>query len=49
MDWLEATKSAQSNNDGITSKMCAQATVENYALKLFKYADEQDRAENYGK
>ncbi|GLV38797.1 Vesicle trafficking 1 [Carabus blaptoides fortunei] len=49
MDWLEATKGTQSNNDGITSKMCAQATVENYALKLFKYADEQDRAENYGK
>uniref|UniRef100_T1HAM6 Vacuolar protein n=1 Tax=Rhodnius prolixus TaxID=13249 RepID=T1HAM6_RHOPR len=43
MDWLEMEKKAQSNNEAITNDIAAQAHVENYSLKLFMWADEQDR------
>lgn len=49
MDWLEAKKKELSNNEAITNDMCAQAAIEEYVLKMFKFADEQDRAENFNK
>ncbi|XP_055626362.1 vacuolar protein sorting-associated protein VTA1 homolog [Toxorhynchites rutilus septentrionalis] len=49
MDWLEQTKKANAENESITNEVAAQAYLENYALKLFLYADKQDRASNFGK
>lgn len=49
MDWLESTKKANSDNDAITNDIAAQAHVENYALKLFLYADKNDRESNFSK
>lgn len=48
MDWLETTKKGCSN-ESITNEVVGQAYLENYALKLFSYADQQDRASNFGK
>ncbi|XP_023158639.1 vacuolar protein sorting-associated protein VTA1 homolog [Ceratitis capitata] len=49
MDWLENTKKTQVENEAITNEVAAQAHLENYALKLFLYADKQDRESNFGK
>uniref|UniRef100_A0A034VYC0 Vacuolar protein sorting-associated protein VTA1-like protein n=1 Tax=Bactrocera dorsalis TaxID=27457 RepID=A0A034VYC0_BACDO len=49
MDWLENTKKQQTENEAITNEVAAQAHLENYALKLFLYADKQDRDSNFGK
>jgi vacuolar protein sorting-associated protein VTA1 len=49
MDWLETQKRVLSDNEAITHELAAQAHLENYALKLFVYADSQDRAANFGK
>lgn len=49
MDWLESVKKEQSENEAITNEVAAQAHLENYALKLFLYADKQDREGNFGK
>uniref|UniRef100_A0A182J8G9 Vta1/callose synthase N-terminal domain-containing protein n=1 Tax=Anopheles atroparvus TaxID=41427 RepID=A0A182J8G9_ANOAO len=49
MDWLEKTKQQMADNESITNDVAAQAYLENYALKLFLYADKQDRASNFGK
>jgi vacuolar protein sorting-associated protein VTA1 len=49
MDWLETQKRTLSDNEAITHELAAQAHIENYALKLFVYADSQDRAANFGK
>lgn len=49
MDWLETTKKAQHDNEAITNEVAAQAHLENYALRLFMYADGNDRASNFGK
>lgn len=49
MDWLENYKKAHTDNESITNEIAAQAYLENYALKLFLYADKQDRAGNFGK
>ncbi|GLH12491.1 Putative vacuolar protein sorting-associated protein VTA1 [Gryllus bimaculatus] len=49
MDWLETQKQALADNESITNDIAAQAHIENYALKLFVYADTQDRASNFGK
>lgn len=49
MDWLEATKKALHNNEAITNDVAAQAHLENWALKLFLYADKNDRASNFSK
>lgn len=48
MDWLESTKKS-SDNECITHEVAGQAYLENYALKLFTYADKQDREANFGK
>ncbi|XP_064541683.1 vacuolar protein sorting-associated protein VTA1 homolog [Drosophila montana] len=49
MDWLEQMKKQHADNEALTNDIAAQAHIENYALKLFLYADKQDREENFGK
>lgn len=49
MDWLENVKKSNKNNEAILVDTVAQAHLENYAHKLFSYADQQDRAANFGK
>lgn len=49
MDWLEKTKSAEKENEAIVHDIPAQAHLENYALKLFLWADSQDRAAVFNK
>ena len=49
MDWLETQKKVLADNEAISHEIAAQAHLENYALKLFLYADSQDRASNFGK
>lgn len=49
MDWLETTKKNMHDNECITNEVAAQAYIENYALKLFLYADGQDRAGIFNK
>ena len=38
-----------SDNEAIKSEVVGQAHVEDYALKLFLYADNEDRAARFGK
>lgn len=49
MDWLEVFKKSHKDNEAITNDTVAVAHLENYALKLFLYADKQDRESNFGK
>lgn len=49
MDWLEEAKKTHKDDEAVTNEVAAQAHLENYALKLFMYADKQDREQNYGK
>lgn len=49
MDWLEEAKKIFKDNEPISSEVVAQAHLENYALKLFLFADKQDQELNYGK
>ncbi|XP_057328727.1 vacuolar protein sorting-associated protein VTA1 homolog [Microplitis mediator] len=49
MTWLENTKKELHDNDSITNDVAAQAYLENYALKIFTYADKLDRASNFSK
>ncbi|KAH8365621.1 hypothetical protein KR093_002862 [Drosophila rubida] len=49
MNWLEQMKKQHVDNEALTNDIAAQAHIENYALKLFLYADKQDREENFGK
>lgn len=50
MDTLEKTKKASAEtNDAFKDDIVAQAVIEEYVLKLFDYADAEDRAEKFGK
>ncbi|CAD1469331.1 unnamed protein product [Heterotrigona itama] len=49
MDWLETTKKELHDNEAVTNDIAAQAHLENWALKLFLFADKNDRAGNFGK
>lgn len=49
LDWLEQTKKANQDNDGITNETTAQALIEEYALRLFEHGDQQDKAEVFNK
>lgn len=49
MDWLEATKKGNKENEAITNDVVAQAHIENWALKLFLFADKNDCAGNFSK
>ncbi|XP_011314098.1 vacuolar protein sorting-associated protein VTA1 homolog, partial [Fopius arisanus] len=49
MDWLETMKKEHHENEAITNEVAAQAHLENWALKLFLFADKNDRASNFNK
>ena len=49
MNWLEKVKTENSDNDGIVNETCAHALLEEYTLKVFDFADKQDRAEHFDK
>ncbi|WVQ81239.1 hypothetical protein IAT38_003361 [Cryptococcus sp. DSM 104549] len=49
IDALEAMKAALANNEAITSEAAGAAYVENFALKVFMSADNDDRAGITGK
>lgn len=49
MEWLEKTKRAAQSNESITSEVAAQAYLENYAMKIFVWADNMDRSSNFNK
>ncbi|XP_064487991.1 vacuolar protein sorting-associated protein VTA1 homolog [Ornithodoros turicata] len=49
MDWLEQEKVANRDNEAIANDVVAQAHIENYALKLFLWADGEDRAARFNK
>uniref|UniRef100_A0A8C5SXL8 Vesicle trafficking 1 n=1 Tax=Laticauda laticaudata TaxID=8630 RepID=A0A8C5SXL8_LATLA len=49
MDQLEAMKKQLDDNEAITQEIVGCAHVENYALKMFLYADNEDRAGQFHK
>ncbi|XP_035687596.1 vacuolar protein sorting-associated protein VTA1 homolog isoform X2 [Branchiostoma floridae] len=49
MDQLEQMKSQLQGTEAITNEVVGQAHVESYALKMFLFADNQDRAANFNK
>lgn len=49
MHWLETTKQESRENEAITNDVAAQAHLENWAFKLFLYADKNDRAGNFNR
>jgi vacuolar protein sorting-associated protein VTA1 len=46
---LETIKKANANREEVTQDIVAQAYIENFALKLFNFADQKDRAGDFGK
>uniref|UniRef100_A0A915BG01 Uncharacterized protein n=1 Tax=Parascaris univalens TaxID=6257 RepID=A0A915BG01_PARUN len=46
---LESTKKQLAGQEALTQDMVAQAHVENFAMKLFEYADKNDRQSNFSK
>ncbi|XP_037698857.1 vacuolar protein sorting-associated protein VTA1 homolog isoform X2 [Choloepus didactylus] len=49
MDQLEALKKYLGDNEAITQDIVGSAHLENYALKMFLYADNEDRAGRFHK
>ncbi|KAK0057867.1 vacuolar protein sorting-associated protein VTA1 [Biomphalaria pfeifferi] len=49
MDFLEKSKNQLKDEQAVHNEIIGQAHVENYALKLFLYADNEDRAGHFGK
>ncbi|XP_076011103.1 vacuolar protein sorting-associated protein VTA1 homolog [Genypterus blacodes] len=49
MDQLETMKKGMTDNDSITQEVVGNAHIENYALKMFLYADNEDRAGRFHK
>lgn len=49
MNILEETKKQLQDVEAIQNEIVGQAHLENYALKLFLYADNEDRAARFGK
>jgi len=49
MEWLESQKKVHKENDAVVNEVVASAHIENYAMKLFLYADKSDRAGNFTK
>jgi len=43
LEWLETKKRSLSSNEAITIEAAGEAHIENYALKLFNWADQSDR------
>jgi len=49
MDWLENNKKDLADNEAISNEVVASAHIENHAMKLFLWADKEDRASNFNK
>ncbi|XP_076128761.1 vacuolar protein sorting-associated protein VTA1 homolog isoform X1 [Alosa pseudoharengus] len=49
MDQLEMMKKELSDNESITQEIVGHAHIENYALKMFLYADNEDRSGRFHK
>uniref|UniRef100_A0A8C1D3N4 Vacuolar protein sorting-associated protein VTA1 homolog n=1 Tax=Cyprinus carpio carpio TaxID=630221 RepID=A0A8C1D3N4_CYPCA len=49
MDQLEMMKKELSDNESISQEIVGNAHIENYALKMFLYADSEDRSGNFHK
>lgn len=49
MDWLESYKKEQAGNEAISNEVVASAHIENHAMKLFLYADKEDRESRFNK
>ncbi|CAB1440495.1 unnamed protein product [Pleuronectes platessa] len=49
MDQLESMKKEMSDHDSITQEVVGNAHIENYALKMFIYADNEDRGGRFHK
>ncbi|XP_035986327.1 vacuolar protein sorting-associated protein VTA1 homolog [Fundulus heteroclitus] len=49
MEQLESMKKELSDNESISQEVVGNAHIENYALKLFLYADNEDRAGRFHK
>ncbi|XP_039981049.1 vacuolar protein sorting-associated protein VTA1 homolog isoform X2 [Xiphias gladius] len=49
MDQLESMKKELTDNDSISQEVVGNAHIENYALKMFLYADNEDRAGRFHK
>ncbi|XP_041814505.1 vacuolar protein sorting-associated protein VTA1 homolog isoform X2 [Chelmon rostratus] len=49
MDQLESMKKELAEHDSITQEVVGNAHIENYALKMFLYADNEDRAGRFHK
>ncbi|KAM6992842.1 vacuolar protein sorting-associated protein VTA1 homolog isoform 1-T1 [Tautogolabrus adspersus] len=49
MDQLETMKKELSDNDSISQEVVGNAHIENYALKMFLYADTEDRSGRFHK
>ncbi|XP_076999456.1 vacuolar protein sorting-associated protein VTA1 homolog isoform X3 [Tamandua tetradactyla] len=49
MDQLEALKKHLCDNEAVTQEIVGSAHLENYALKMFLYADNEDRAGRFHK
>nr|SVE83981.1 EOG090X0GPB [Daphnia pulex] len=49
MDWLEKTKQEMKVHETVSDEIVAQAHMENVAVKLFNWADTEDRHKRYNK
>jgi len=49
MDYLEKAKASQAEEEALHNEVIGQAHVENYAIKMFLYADNEDRAGRFNK
>jgi hypothetical protein len=49
MDWLERRKGELAGNEAITNEVVASAHIENHAMKLFLWADKEDREARFNK
>lgn len=49
MDQLESMKKELSDNESITQEVVGNAHIENYAIKMFLYADNEDRSGRFHK
>lgn len=49
MDQLELMKKSLTDNESITQEIVGHAHIENYALKMFLYADNEDRSGRFHK
>lgn len=49
MDWLESFKKQMAEEEAVSNETVANAHIENYAMKLFLWADREDRAARFNK